>query len=201
MASAGHVHAQPLPPSLPLSSSAHFVINILSAAQPHLADHFARPDRHPHPFEDPRVRYATSQDGLPVLSGTLSALLRRLVRPPLLLAHLRKPHMYALDNKPNLVQEGGREVLPPLPTPSSQSPTSDPLWSLKKLPSGAVVRPCVPMSLAMNPTIPTPMSPLPAPGSTSVHPMASLCFDSLPCFTMTLVLLPSSLYSLPFPTL
>ena len=112
MASAlnGRVHVQPLPPSPSLSSPAHFVINILSAAQPHLADCFARPDLHPRPFEDPRVRYTTSQDGLPVLSGALGALSCRLVGPSLPLSHLRESHVYALDDEPKLVQEEGGEV-------------------------------------------------------------------------------------------
>ena len=102
MASAlnGRVHAQPLPLSLSLSSSAHFLINILTAAQPHLADSFTRPDHHLHPLEDPRIRYTTSQDGLPVLSCMLCALSCHPIGPLLLFAHLQELHVHALDDEP-----------------------------------------------------------------------------------------------------
>lgn len=83
----------PTPTPLPSPSPpAHLLINILSAAQPHVADRFARPDLHPRPFDDPRVRYTLSQDNLPILAGSLGALSCRLVGPSLSLAHLRDSH-------------------------------------------------------------------------------------------------------------
>lgn len=87
MASALNVHVA-APSSSTSSTPVHFVINILSAAQPHLADRFARPDLHPRPFADPSVHWTPSQDGLPVLSGALGALSCHLVGPSLPLAHL-----------------------------------------------------------------------------------------------------------------
>ncbi|KAG8215057.1 hypothetical protein J3R82DRAFT_8466 [Butyriboletus roseoflavus] len=89
MASALNAHHVPPSPSSSGASSAHLIINVLSAAQPHLADRFARPDLHPRPFHDPRVPYTLSQDGLPILAGTLGALSCRLIGPSWPLAHLR----------------------------------------------------------------------------------------------------------------
>ncbi|KAH0836442.1 hypothetical protein J3R83DRAFT_8047 [Lanmaoa asiatica] len=96
MASALNTHVPS--PSPPSPSPVHLIINILSAAQPHLARHFARPDLHPHPFQDPRVPYTRSHDGLPILSGALGALSCRLVGPSLPLANLRESH--ASDDEP-----------------------------------------------------------------------------------------------------
>lgn len=90
--------------------SAHLVINILSAAQPHLADRFARPDLHPHPFADTRVPYTTSRDGLPILSGALGALSCRVVGPSLPLAHLHELH--AFEDGPVQKGDGDGEVQP-----------------------------------------------------------------------------------------
>ncbi|KAF9219737.1 hypothetical protein BS17DRAFT_788692 [Gyrodon lividus] len=70
-------------------NAAHLVINVLSAAQPHLAEWFARPDLHPRPFEDSEVQWTLSGDGLPVLSGALGALSCSLVGTSLPLADLR----------------------------------------------------------------------------------------------------------------
>ena len=90
MASALGAHvASPAPA---LAPSAHLVINVLSAAQPHLADRFARPDLYPRPFADPHVHWTRSQDGLPILSGALGALSCRLVGPSMPLARLRGSH-------------------------------------------------------------------------------------------------------------
>ena len=94
MASALNAYLVPSPPSPSPSPAphahpdAHLIINILSAAQPHLADRFARPDLHPRPFADPRVPWTRSQDGLPVLTGALGALSCRLVCPSVPLARL-----------------------------------------------------------------------------------------------------------------
>ncbi|KAF9244112.1 hypothetical protein BU15DRAFT_71682 [Melanogaster broomeanus] len=38
-------------------NTAHLVVNVLSAAQSHLAERFARPDLHPRPFQDPDVQW------------------------------------------------------------------------------------------------------------------------------------------------
>lgn len=56
------------------TSTAHMVINILSAAQPDLAVKFSRPDLHPRPLEDLDVQWSKSEEGFPILSGTLGAL-------------------------------------------------------------------------------------------------------------------------------
>ncbi|KAG6374751.1 hypothetical protein JVT61DRAFT_4127 [Boletus reticuloceps] len=84
MASALNVHV-----ASPSPSSAHFIINILSAAQPRLATRFARPDLYPRPFADPDVHWTPDpQDGLPVFAGALGALSCRLVGPSVPLARL-----------------------------------------------------------------------------------------------------------------
>ncbi|KAG0703952.1 flavin reductase like domain-containing protein [Suillus ampliporus] len=54
--------------------SSHMVINILSAAQPHIARLFSSPDLHPFPFVDSDVQWMPSADGLPVIKGALGAL-------------------------------------------------------------------------------------------------------------------------------
>jgi len=48
------------------------VVNILSAAQEHVAVQFASPELHPEPFAS--VPYSLTRDGLPVLDGCLGAL-------------------------------------------------------------------------------------------------------------------------------
>jgi flavin reductase (DIM6/NTAB) family NADH-FMN oxidoreductase RutF len=103
MASALHTHVAPAPASSP--APAHLIINILSAAQPHLADRFARPDLHPRPFADPHVHWTHSQDGLPILSGALGALSCRVVSS-VPLAHLGESHARAFDDAPNGEGEG-----------------------------------------------------------------------------------------------
>ncbi|KIJ65182.1 hypothetical protein HYDPIDRAFT_131543 [Hydnomerulius pinastri MD-312] len=55
-------------------NAAHLVVNVLSAAQFHLAERFARPDLHPRPFGDSKLQWTQSEDGLPILSGALGAL-------------------------------------------------------------------------------------------------------------------------------
>ena len=102
MASALNTHVVPSSSPAP----AHLIINILSAAQPHLADRFARPDLHPRPFADPHVHWTPSQDGLPILSGALGALSCRLVCPSVPLAHLGEPHARAFDDAPDVEGEG-----------------------------------------------------------------------------------------------
>ncbi|KAH7885785.1 flavin reductase like domain-containing protein [Phlebopus sp. FC_14] len=70
------------------SVSPHLVINVLSAAQGDVAEIFARADLYPRPFEDDRVRWTKSEDGLPILSDSLGALSCNLVGPSLSLADL-----------------------------------------------------------------------------------------------------------------
>jgi flavin reductase (DIM6/NTAB) family NADH-FMN oxidoreductase RutF len=55
-------------------TSPHMVINLLSAAQPNIAQLFSRPDLHPFPFADSEVQWMPSADGLPVIKGALGAL-------------------------------------------------------------------------------------------------------------------------------
>lgn len=55
----------------------HMVVNILSAAQADTAVKFSRVDLHPHPFDE--VPYFLTEEGLPVLEGSLGALSCKLV--------------------------------------------------------------------------------------------------------------------------
>jgi len=55
----------------------HMVINILSAAQEATAVCFSRPDLYPEPFSS--IPYTLSEEGLPVLEGSLGALSCKLV--------------------------------------------------------------------------------------------------------------------------
>ena len=55
----------------------HMVVNILSASQADVAVQFSRADLHPHPFD--HVQYKLTEEGLPVLMGSLGALSCRLV--------------------------------------------------------------------------------------------------------------------------
>lgn len=71
------------------TNAAHMVINILSAAQPHLAVKFSRPDLHPRPLEDPDVQWTKSEEGFPILSGALGALSCTLISRSLPLGDLR----------------------------------------------------------------------------------------------------------------
>lgn len=58
---------------------AQMVINILSSTQAKHALMFSRPDLHPTPFADPDIIFKLSDEGLPVLEGSLGALSCRLV--------------------------------------------------------------------------------------------------------------------------
>jgi len=55
------------------------VINILSSTQSKHALMFSRPDLHPTPFANPDITITLSDEGLPVLEGSLGALSCRLV--------------------------------------------------------------------------------------------------------------------------
>jgi len=57
-------------PSAPLAS--HMVVNLLSAQQASVATKFSRPDLHPQPFDS--VAYKLTEEGIPMLDGSLGAL-------------------------------------------------------------------------------------------------------------------------------
>ena len=57
--------------------ASHMVINLLSSEQAAVAVKFSRPDIHPEPFNS--VPYTLTQEGLPVLEGSLGALSCKLV--------------------------------------------------------------------------------------------------------------------------
>ncbi|KAI8985778.1 flavin reductase like domain-containing protein [Trametes punicea] len=59
------------------SSAAHMVINILSEHQTEVAIRFSRPDLHPEPFKSLPLSF--TEEGLPVLDGSVGALSCRLV--------------------------------------------------------------------------------------------------------------------------
>ncbi|KXN86716.1 hypothetical protein AN958_09707 [Leucoagaricus sp. SymC.cos] len=66
--------------SLPQNKTpAQMVINILSSTQSKHALAFSRPDLYPTPFTDPDIVYTLSQEGIPVLEGSLGAISCRLV--------------------------------------------------------------------------------------------------------------------------
>lgn len=60
------------------SLTSHMVVNILSASQQSTAVRFSRPDLYPDPFSS--TPYTLSEDGLPVLEGSLGALSCKLVK-------------------------------------------------------------------------------------------------------------------------
>lgn len=52
----------------------NLVINILSASQSSTATRFSRPDLCPKPFSDPDTPYTLTQEGVPILDGSMGAL-------------------------------------------------------------------------------------------------------------------------------
>lgn len=60
------------------SLDSHMVINILSAAQESTAVQFSRPDLYPEPFSI--IPHMLSEEGLPVLKGSLGALSCKLIK-------------------------------------------------------------------------------------------------------------------------
>jgi flavin reductase (DIM6/NTAB) family NADH-FMN oxidoreductase RutF len=52
----------------------NLVINILSSSQSCTAIRFSRPELHPKPFSDPDIPYTLTQEGVPILGGSLGAL-------------------------------------------------------------------------------------------------------------------------------
>ncbi|KAJ3568996.1 hypothetical protein NP233_g5356 [Leucocoprinus birnbaumii] len=61
------------------NTPAQMVISILSSTQAKHALVFSRPDLYPTPFTDPDIPYTLSEEGLPVLEGSLGAMSCRLV--------------------------------------------------------------------------------------------------------------------------
>ena len=59
------------------SAPSHMVVNLLSAQQASIAIKFSRPDLHPQPFES--VAYKLTEEGIPMLDGSLGALSCKLV--------------------------------------------------------------------------------------------------------------------------
>ena len=59
------------------STPSHMVVNLLSAQQASIAIKFSRPDLHPQPFDS--VSYKLTEDGIPMLDGSLGALSCKLV--------------------------------------------------------------------------------------------------------------------------
>ena len=58
-------------------SSSHMVVNLLSAQQASIAIKFSRPDLHPQPFDS--VAYKLTEEGIPMLDGSLGALSCKMV--------------------------------------------------------------------------------------------------------------------------
>lgn len=59
------------------SAPSHMVVNLLSAQQASIAIKFSRPDLHPQPFDS--VAYKLTEEGIPMLDGSLGALSCKLV--------------------------------------------------------------------------------------------------------------------------
>jgi len=59
------------------SAPPHMVVNLLSAQQASIATKFSRPDLHPQPFDS--VAYKLTEEGIPMLDGSLGALSCKLV--------------------------------------------------------------------------------------------------------------------------
>lgn len=86
---------------------AHMVVNLLSADQASLAVTFSRPDLHPNPFS--ALRYTLTEEGLPVLEGSLGALSCKLVSPAVPLHDLDflgRPGTVGGKCKPRQLDEG-----------------------------------------------------------------------------------------------
>lgn len=63
------------------STPSHLVVNLLSAQQASIAINFSRPDLYPRPFDS--VAYKLTEEGIPMLDGTLGALSCKLVSRPI----------------------------------------------------------------------------------------------------------------------
>ncbi|TFK67700.1 hypothetical protein BDN72DRAFT_888816 [Pluteus cervinus] len=70
----------------------HMVVNLLCAEQAALAVKFSRPDLYPEPFKS--APYTLTEEGLPVLEGSLGALSCKLVSSPLPLHDLQYLRQY-----------------------------------------------------------------------------------------------------------
>lgn len=84
----------------------HMVVNVLSAHQEDVAVQFSRADLHPRPFE--HVRYSLTEEGLPILTGSLGALSCRLVAASWPLHDLQSlKHGHGQGRHRDVVWEGG----------------------------------------------------------------------------------------------
>ncbi|KAG2144602.1 flavin reductase like domain-containing protein [Suillus clintonianus] len=91
-----------------MQMSSHMVINILSAAQPHIARLFSNPNMHPFPFAESEVQWTRSADGLPVIKGALGALSCTVVGRSLPLSDTRWLHLNMEEWETEVQQvEGG----------------------------------------------------------------------------------------------
>lgn len=83
----------------------HMVINLLAAGQGSVAVAFSRPDIHAHPFTT--VPYTLTEDGLPVIQGSLGAMSCKLVSTALPLHDLRylKGERMPGNEAPELTQD------------------------------------------------------------------------------------------------
>jgi flavin reductase (DIM6/NTAB) family NADH-FMN oxidoreductase RutF len=91
-----------------MQMSSHMVVNILSAAQPHIARLFSSPDLHPFPFAESEVQWTQSADGLPVIKGALGALSCTVIGRSLPLSDTRWLYSSMEEWKPEVQQvEGG----------------------------------------------------------------------------------------------
>lgn len=91
-------------PNLP----AHMVVNLLSAAQTSTAVKFSRPDIYPEPFST--VPYLLSEEGLPMLSGSLGAVSCKLVSTPLPLHDLELSENKMVQRGENVATPVGNSV-------------------------------------------------------------------------------------------
>ncbi|CAL1715293.1 unnamed protein product [Somion occarium] len=80
----------------------HMVINILSAVQENVALQFSRVDIHPHPFSS--ISYSLTEEGLPLIHGSLGALSCKLVASSWPLHDLKS--LSAGQTKPDAEWEG-----------------------------------------------------------------------------------------------
>jgi len=82
----------------------HMVVNILSASQVDAAIRFSRVDLYPHPFSD--LPYTLTEEGLPIIDGSLGALSCKLVASSWPLHDLEGLRMGEGDRQLSTVWEG-----------------------------------------------------------------------------------------------
>ncbi|PFH53231.1 hypothetical protein AMATHDRAFT_73452 [Amanita thiersii Skay4041] len=82
--------------SASLEQASHLVINLLSAEQASVATTFSKPDLHPRPFEV--VPFTLTEEGLPMLEGSLGAISCKLVSMALPLYDIKYLEQTGLGN-------------------------------------------------------------------------------------------------------